>query len=365
MVHQLSRADARRIAVRAQGLTRQRPTDLMSAVRTVSALQLDPTKAIAVNAELVLWSRLGSSFDTRDLWDAVDELALIEHRGMLRPAEEIALFRAAMEAWPGSDAPGWKLANAEWVQANNVCRLDILDLLRTDGPLPQKDLPDTCVVPWKSSGWNNNKNLTMLLGLLVERGEVAPAGRRGRDRLWDLAGRIYPDEDYPPLEEAGRLRNERRLKALGIARPKAPASPGEPTDVGAAGEPAVVEGVKGEWRVDPAQLGQPFEGRAALLSPLDQLLHDRKRMNDVFGFEYYLEMYKPAEQRRWGYFALPILYDDRLVGKLDAAADRKEGVLRVAAVHEDVAFTEAMSGAVEREIADLALWLGLDLAREA
>jgi uncharacterized protein YcaQ len=72
-------------------------------------------------------------------------------------------------------------------------------------------------------------------------------------------------------------------------------------------------------------------------------------------------MYKPAAKRRWGYFALPVLYGDRLVGKLDATADRKTGALRVNAVHRDVPFTEPMTAAVDREIADLARWLKLDL----
>ena len=122
-----------------------------------------------------------------------------------------------------------------------------------------------------------------------------------------------------------------------------------------------MEGVKGTWRVDPAQLGQPFSGRAALLSPFDRLIHDRKRTVELFEFDYQLEMYKPAAKRRWGYFALPILYADQLVGKLDAAADREAGVLRIHAIHQDIAFTKVMTAAVDREIEDLAHWLGLDL----
>ena len=101
--------------------------------------------------------------------------------------------------------------------------------------------------------------------------------------------------------------------------------PIEPVDVGDAGEPAVVEGVKGEWRVDPAALGADFEGRTALLSPFDRLVYDRRRAEELFEFEYTLEMYKPAAKRRWGYFALPVLHDDRLVGKVDADR-RPQGV---------------------------------------
>jgi uncharacterized protein YcaQ len=133
--------------------------------------------------------------------------------------------------------------------------------------------------------------------------------------------------------------------------------------VGEAGEQAVVEGVRGTWRVDPAQLGQPFSGRAALLSPFDRLVWDRKRMAEIFEFDYQLEMYKPAAQRRWGYFALPVLYGDRLVGKLDATADREAGVLRVGAIHQDVPFGPAMTAAVGQELDDLAHWLGLEPAR--
>jgi uncharacterized protein len=231
----------------------------------------------------------------------------------------------------------------------------------TSGQLPSGDLPDTCAVPWKSTGWTNNRNVTQLLEFMVRRGEVAIAGRRGAERLWDLATRVYPDAPVVPVDEALRIRNERRLRALGIARARGPECPVEPADVGEAGEPAVVEGVKGTWRVDPSYLGQPFSGRAALWSPFDRLIHDRKRTVELFEFDYQLETYKPAAKRRWGYFALPILYGDRLVGKLDATADRKAGVLRIDAIHDDIAFDPTMAAAVDSEIKDLAHWLQLDL----
>ncbi|NUU16004.1 winged helix DNA-binding domain-containing protein [Cellulomonas humilata] len=366
-VHHLSRADARRIAVRAQRLTADRPTDVHETVRALTFLQLNPTSAIAPSADLVLWSRLGSSYDPQELADALDEQTIIEFRGMLRVAEDLALYRAEMAVWPGTGTrvKDWQRGNRQWVADNEACRQDILELLRADGPLPISELPDTCVRPWKSSGWNNNRNVIMLLGLMVQMGDVAPAGGTGRDRLWDLAERVYPPGPPVPLEEAYRIRDERRLAALGIARPKGPEQPVEPLDVRDVGEPAVIEGVRGEWRVDPAQLDLPFEGRAALLSPLDLLLYDRKRMTDVFEFDYILEMYKPVAARRWGYFALPVLVGDRLVGKLDATADVKAGVLRVHAVHEDEPWTPDARAAVDREIDDLAQWLELDLLRSS
>ncbi len=361
-VHELSRADARRIAVRAQLLTKQRPTDLVETVRQLSMLQVEPTSAVAPSAELVLWSRLGSRFSADELWDAVDEQRLIALHQTLRVADDIALFRAEMAAWPGSgELREWQQQLRDWVRVNNDCRRGILERLRADGPLPASELPDTCVVPWASSGWNNNRNLRMMIDLLVQRGEVASAGGTGRERLWDLASRIYPDDPVPAVDEARRLLDRRRLSALGIARAKSTKLPVEPVDVGEAGEPAVIAGVRGEWRVDPALLGQPFAGRAALLSPFDRLLADRRRLSEVFEFDYILEMYKPAAARMWGYYALPILYGDRLVGKLDARADRQAGVLRVAAIHRDVPFSTAMATAVHREVEDLARWLDLEL----
>lgn len=363
-VHELSRADARRIAVRAQLLDgARRPSGLLDVVRRLTLLQVDPTAAVAPNADLVAWSRLGSSgYASAELSAALADRTLLELRAMIRPGEDLALYRAEMAEWPERGTPtSWREYHRAWVAANEACRRDILVRLGAEGPLPSRELPDSCALPWRSSGWSNNRNVTKLLELMVQRGEVAVAGRTGGDRLWDLAERVYPDTPAVPVHEALRLRDERRLRALGIARARGPECQVEPADVGNAGEPAVVEGVRGKWRVDPAWLGQPFVGRAALLSPFDRLIHDRRRTTELFGFDYQLEMYKPAAKRRWGYFALPILYGDRLVGKLDATADRRAGVLRVDAVHEDERFTQAMSAEIGREIEDLARWLDLEL----
>jgi uncharacterized protein YcaQ len=362
-VHRLSRLDARRIAVRAQLLDHDRPTDLLQLVRRLTLLQHDATAAVAPSADLVAWSRLGMSYSVQQLCDALREHRLIELRGMIRPAEDVALYLAEMAEWPGrDDVPGWRRARADWVRANDAFRRYILDRLECDGPLTSRDLPDTATVPWRSSGWNHNRNVAMMLEFLEQRGEVASTGlRRGRDRLWDLASRVYPDVPAVPVDEARQIRNARRLRSLGIARASGPECPVEPMDVGSElGEPAVIDGVQGQWRVHPEHVGQPFRGRAAVLSPLDRLVYDRKRMAEIFEFDYQLEMYKPAAKRRWGYFALPILYGDQLVGKLDATADHSAGALRIHAVHEDVDWTKAMAREIDEEITDLATWLGLE-----
>ena len=363
-VHELSILDARRIAVRAQLLAEPRPTELSDMVRQLTLLQIDPIAAVAPNVDLVAWSRLGSSYSPAALDTALVDGELLELRAMIRPAPDLALYRADMARWDSAergDQPGWRAYQRDWVRANDGCRLDIIDRLKSAGPLPSRELPDTCKVPWRSTGWTNNRNVTQLLEFMVLRGEVAIAGRRGADRLWDLASRVYPADPVVPAAEALRIRNERRLRALGIARARGPECPVEPVGVGDAGERAVVTGVKGSWRVDPALLGQPFLGRAALLSPFDRLIHDRKRMTELFGFDYQLEMYKPVVKRRWGYFALPILYGDRLVGKLDATADRKAGVLLVNAIHQDEPFDVAITAAVDAEIRDLGRWLEVDV----
>ena len=355
-MHRLTKAQARRIAVRAQLLDAPRPTGLLDVVHRLSLLQIDPTAAIAPSADHVLWSRLGSAYRPDDLKRALEEeRSLFELDALIRPTSDLGLYLAGAD-----ERPSYERTRA-WLRDNDRFRRDILKRLTASGPLSSRELPDTATVSWASTGWTNDRNVTQMLEILMNRGEVAISGRVGRERLWDVPERVYPENvAVPSVDDAERGRNERRLASLGIARPKARAMPMEPIHVGEAGEPAVVEGVKGEWRVDPALLGGDFRGRTALLSPFDRLVHDRTRTEELFGFEYTLEMYKPAAKRRWGYFALPILHGDRLVGKLDALADRKASVLRVNALHEDVKFTPAITKGVRAELEDLAAWLGLD-----
>ena len=354
-MHQLTKEQARRIAVRAQLLDAPRPTGLLEVVERLTLLQIDPTAAIAPSADLVLWSRLGSAYRPDDLKRALEaERTLFELDALIRPTGDLGLYLAGAD-----ERPSYERTRA-WLRDNDRFRRDILKKLRSSGPLSSRELPDTAAVPWASSGWSHNRNVTQMLEILMNRGEVAISGRVGRERLWDLPERVYPaGVAVSSVEEAERAKDERRLGSLGIARTKARAMM-EPIHVGEAGEPAVVEGVKGEWRVDPARLEEEFEGRTALLSPFDRLIHDRTRTEELFDFEYTLEMYKPAAKRRWGYFALPILHGDRLVGKLDATADRKASVLRVHAIHEDVKFTQAIAKGVQAELEDLVRWLGLE-----
>jgi uncharacterized protein len=358
VVYHLKKDEARRIAIHAQLLAAPRPANLVDVVDRLTLLQIDPTAAIAPSADLVLWSRLGSAYDPADLTKAIErDRTLVETVAYIRSPRDLPAVIAEIR-----DAETHAVV-AAWLEKNEPFRRDVLALLEKNGPLLSRDIPDTCVEPWPSSGWTNNRNITRMLESLAFRGHVAISGRSGRQRYWDLPERVYP-ADLPTLDldTAMRYRADRRLAALGIARSAGPQIPGESPYVGDAGEEAIVEDTPGTWRVHPAYIGLPFTGRTALLSPFDRLIHDRVRTQHLFGFDYILEMYKPKDKRRWGYFALPVLHEDRLVGKLDATADRKAGRLLVNAIHEDLCFTTSMTAAVRAEIEDLATWLGLEVS---
>ncbi|MEI3867151.1 crosslink repair DNA glycosylase YcaQ family protein [Microbacterium sp. CCNWLW134] len=355
----LSRAEAARIAVRAQLLTAPRPGDIVESLQSLTVLPIDPTAAIAPSADLILWSRIGWPYEPADFRRLFHhDRVVFEWRGFFRPMSDLPLFLPQMRRGPRSAAA------RDWLAANDRFRRDILGRLRDDGPLRPVDIDDTAAVPWRSTGWTNDRNVLQMLEMLTECAEVAVDHRDAKGRWFDLAERVYPAVAPVTDDEAARGRAERRLSALGIARRKGVAQPGEPVDVGDVGVEVVVDGVDGRWRVDPVLLdtdGEP--SRTALLSPHDRLVFDRVRLRELFGFDYVLEMYKPAASRRWGYFALPILHGDRLVGKLDAALDRRAGTLRINAVHEDETFTSSVSEAVDAEIDDLARWLGVEVSR--
>src|SRR5512132_2741381 len=203
-MHELTKAQARRIAVRAQLLDSPRPTDLLEVVQRLTLLQVDPTAAIAPSADLVLWSRLGSAYRPADLKRALEhERTLFELDALIRPTGDLGHYLAGAD-----ERPSYEHTRA-WLRKNDGFRRDILKRLRSSGPLSSRELPDTAAVPWASSGWTHNRNVTQMLEILMNRGEVAIAGRVGRERLWDLPERVYPaDIEIPSVEEAERIRNE-------------------------------------------------------------------------------------------------------------------------------------------------------------
>ncbi|CAN5429515.1 crosslink repair DNA glycosylase YcaQ family protein [soil metagenome] len=353
MTHQLTRDQARRIAVRAQLLDADRAGDVVEVAEELGAIKIDPTATIAPAEHTILWSRLGTAYDQIQLSKAVEkDRLLFEFDGSFRPVSLLPLMLPAMRRWPRRES------SREWLAANDRFRTDVLARLRAEGPLLATDIPDTAEVIRPPDGWFGSNQTVHMLDFLQRQGEVAIVGREGRHRRWDVADRVYP-QGLPELapDEAERMLNERRLHAAGIAKQKSPWTP-----VGEAGEPAVIEGMKQKWRVDPealAALDDDPGGRVAFLSPYDGMLFDRPRLHDIFEFDYVLEQYKPKPQRKYGFFAHPILMGDRFVGMLDAEVNREHDALVVTAVHEFLPFDADEDEMVRAEIADLAEWLGV------
>ncbi len=355
---ELTKREARQIAVRAALLDASRPDDVVSMVRGIAMLRVELTPTVAPAADHIAWSRLGQSYRPEDT-ERAQSLGLLFERGwMLRPMSDLGLYLAGMRTWADrANVRGWMDANAEFAQG-------ILDRIADLGPLTSRDIPDEAFVPWPSTGWTNNRNVTQMLECLHMTGRLAVVARAGRLRIWDLADRVFPQVEEVPTAEARRIRSERLLTACGIMRDSIAVSPLELHGVVPVGEPVQIEGVPGRWRVDPDQLDRPFEGRTTILSPFDRLMTDPQRVTRLFEFDYALEMYKPARTRVWGQFALPILSGDTLIGKLDARSDYNSGRFVVHRVHEDAPFSKSVRATVDSEIESFASWLRLKVERE-
>jgi uncharacterized protein len=367
----------RRLAVRAQRLDgpapRGRPDReaILDICRSLRCLQVDPTNVVARNHQLVVFSRLGA-YDTRLLERLTyEDRALFEywaHEASLVLSEDLPLHRHLMRTWRHPRAERW------W-DLNEAFRAYILDRLRADGPLPLREIEDRSVAPWLSSGWTNSRSVSRMLDMMWVRGHVGIGGRSGGQRLWDLMERCLPPgapDAVPADEEVTRSSVLLALRALGVARPPHIRAhftrgryPGLPEALKALERdglivPAEVDGLGGGWwmRADEAEADGDWRGRTALLSPFDNLLCDRARTEQLFGFSHRLEIYTPKAKRRWGYFVLPILHGDRLIGRADLAIDRKRERLVAHAIHRepDAPRGKAVASAIRRELERLAKW---------
>ncbi len=292
--------EARRIAVRAQRLDGG-SDGVLETVRQLGFLQLDPISAVAPPQHLVLWSRLGA-FDTveldRLLWE---ERKLVEWRAFLYPVEDLPMLKAFMRR---RDRPIDR-RTVEWIKERAAFRRYLLKELGERGPLLSREIEDAPGHRREDHRWWGQRKMGLMLELLAARGEVAVVGRRGKQRLWDLAERWYPETQTLPIAKARRLWEEKRFRALGVRLER------------------------GRLLVHPEAEDGPIPPHTTFLSPFDQLIHNRDRTEALWGFYYRLEMYVPAAKREYGYYVLPILHGDRLVGRIEPVFDRKAKVLRV------------------------------------
>ncbi len=367
---ELSNEQARRVAIRGQLLTLPRPRSILDVVRGLFFVQIDPTSSVARTEHLVLWSRLGHRYRVEDLERLLwQDKELFEFNAYIVPASDYALHRPSMRRYLRGEG-GRERYVASWLQANASFRRHILKRLRDEGPLRTRDIENRAAEGWRTGGWNDESNDTaMMLEVLWRRGEVMIVGREGQQRIWDLAERRLPVHERRPAAEIAREFLERRLRATGIAQPRTFAQFGGHRPAGweralahlereGIAVPARVAGLRGTWYAHGELLQGRFRGRAALLSPFDQLIHDRARTEALFGFRYRLEIYVPKDEREYGYFVLPILFRDRLVGRLDPTFDRSAGVLRVRRVWPEPDAPAEAGEAIADELSSLGRWLG-------
>jgi hypothetical protein len=380
-VRTISLETARRVAVSAQLLAGPRPPatakGILGVVKQLGRLQLDPTSAVARSHLLVLWSRLGA-YDPAQLdallWKRRD---LFEYRAYIVPTDDYPLYRAGMRAFPAGDSKRARDIRA-WMTTNARLRRSILAQLRRRGPLPLRAFADRTVVGWQSSGWNDERNVGQMLDYLLAQGRVLVSRRESGHRLWDLAERVLPGDvrARPALRPrpAELLNAERQLRTRSAASARElPWPPGgrhprilleELADSGRAVRVGV-DGLRGVRYLHADQLpllgsleAGDWEPRTTLLSPFDTLINDRERTEALFGFRFRLEIYVPRAKRRYGYFVMPILHGDRLVGRVDPEYDRKARRLRVNAIHWEPGAPRDARAPAREAIAELEEFLG-------
>jgi len=387
-------AVARRLAISRQRLAGSAPAPdrdgIMEVVRDIGCLQLDPISVVARSHQLVLWSRLGA-YDLAEL-DALlwEERRLFEywaHAASIVLTEDYPIHRWLMRRYPRATYSHGR-RTLQWLEENKALRRHVLLQIRRRGPVRIGDLEDRSQQAWRSGGWTTERNVARMLDVLWTQGKVMVARRRGLEKFWDLAERILPN--WTPREHLTDLQVTRRaaqrsLRALGVGTVRhvknhftAGRYPGltrvvsELEREGRVQRVEVADDVRpypDEWFVHSEDLpllerieAGEWDPRTTLLSPFDNLITARDRTELLFEFRFRTEIYVPRAKRLFGYYLLPILHGDKLIGRVDAAMDRKGNRLLVKAVHvEPEAPNDRESKrAVADALEDLAGFLGAD-----
>ena len=305
-------------------------TGVLETVRRLGFLQMDPIATVARPQELVLFSRLGP-FDAAELdrllWE---DRKLFEYDAFIYPIEDLPLQKARM----AKRRRGGKLKRDEWVRdflrTNARFRRHVLRELERNGPLLSRDLEHDLMPSGEGHRWWGDRQVRLMLEILTMRGEIGVAGRVGKQRLWDLGTRVFPETEKLTWREAERELAARRFRALGVRFER------------------------GEWVAHPDVSDEPVPDRATLLSPFDRLIHDRARAEALWDFYYRLEMYVPKPKREYGYYVLPLLAGDRLVGRAEPRFDRKTGTLELLGAWGDTARLDEALEPLERWLTDRA-----------
>lgn len=361
---------------------------IVGLIRELGCLQLDPIQVVARTHELVLWSRLGA-YDRGDLaalrWEERRLFEYWAHAASIVLTEDYPIHNLFMRTYPRGTSVHRRRATV-WLAENRALRRHVMSSLRRSGPLRLRDIEDRSVAGWRTSGWNDERNVNRMLDILQTMGVVVVAGRTANEKLWDLAERWFPDST--PRErlsqaEVVRRAAQRSLRALGVARPKhierhftAGRYPGLDRVLPELQRRGTIEQVRiaddgqevpGPWFVHAQDLplverleAGAWEPRTTLLSPFDNLIIDRDRTELLFGFRFRMEIYVPKEKREYGYYVLPILHGDRLIGRIDPIMDRRQRRLVVNAVHAEpgVPASASVGRSVARAVRTLAAFLG-------
>ena len=393
-IRTISPVVVRRLAIAKQRLGGPRPArprspDLLEVARAIRCLQLDPIAAVARSHLLVLWSRVGP-FDPaaldRLLWS---DRALFEywaHAASIVLTEDYQLHRGRMRTFPRGRTIQSKRTKA-WIEANLSLRQRILRELRRSGPRPSRAFAAADASErWASSGWTNGRDVTQMLDILMTQGRIMVAGRDGQGRLWDLAERCLPEwtprRALPEREIFGRAA-ALAIRALGAGTTRdvmqhflrnwyddlpsvlrALERQGEiqrlavETGDHSPAHEAFVH-VQDLALLDEIAAGGGPEPRTVLLSPFDNLICDRARTRRLWGFDFTIEIYVPKSKRRFGYYVMPILAGDELVGRIDPILDRASGRLVVRAVHTERGRADASTATgIRGSLEELATFVG-------
>lgn len=388
MTVHLPLSSARALHLQAQGLYRQSrrkavKADVLAAIRRMALLQIDTIHVVARSPYLVLWSRLGDYDPTwlEQTLAAGDIYEYWAHEACFVPTEDYGLLRYRMV---DPAAMGWKFS-VRWMETHRAEIEALVEHIRNKGPARSADFERK---DGKGGGWWDWKPEKRHLEVLFSAGRLMVTERRNFQRVYDLAERVLAKtlpqgwddaRDLPPFEVAEREMVRKSCAALGVVkagwvgdyyrlrRGKYDALLHRLAD---AGEllPVRIEGFKHDAFVHAGLADQLAEAQAGalastvttLLSPFDPVVWDRKRASELWGFDYRIECYTPAPKRQYGYFVLPILSRNRLVGRLDAKAHRAQGIFEVKALYLEpgVRISQRLRDEVGAAIQRLADWHG-------